>query len=68
MDDQLAYTIIRGKVFLLMRQEILKAIPIPDALEEEPSVSDRENDTPTIAAALRELCANLSDHLFNTSL
>lgn len=67
MGDQHVHIILRDKVFLFMRQEIINVIPVMDVPERKPSFSDRVNDTPSRSPSFRELCMNLSDYTFTTT-
>lgn len=44
--NQLAHTIVGGKIFLFTREEILKALPTLDIHEIGPSFSNRVNASP----------------------
>lgn len=68
MGDWPAHTIVRDKVFPFTRQEIIKTIPILDVPQEEPSFCDWVNDIPSGSQPFRELCANLSDYTFTTTI
>lgn len=67
MGDQPVHTIVRGRMFPFMRHEIINTIPIPDVAEEEPSFSDRVNDTLSRFPTFRESYMNLNDYAFTTT-
>lgn len=67
MGDQPAYSIVEGREVSFTREEILRAISIPDVLKEECPFTDWVNEIPSGSQRFREFCTNISDYDRNES-